>query len=205
MITNFLLAAFNVFFAALLFGQWMNRRQPLLFFWILAFIFTGIAAGFGGVYHGFLEQKNVAVVLHLCWKGAIYAIALASLCMLIGSILGSLSYPYDQWLLILAVLQFSLFAGWMMRHEEYRYVIYDYAGAMLLVAVLQIIDLVTKPWMKGPGWILGGIGISFAAAFLQQAKVGVQPLLDHNDLYHLIQIAGMAFLYQGVVQRIQSF
>jgi hypothetical protein len=45
--------------------------------------------------------------------------------------------------------------------------------------------------------VLAGIGVSAAAAAVQFHGVALHEHLNHNDLYHLIQLAGMVLFFRG--------
>jgi len=91
-----------------------------------------------------------------------------------------------------AVLQFAVYAIWMATHNDFRYVIYDYAPAMIVVLLLQFI-------FRQPAspWIIGGILLSFGAAGVQLTGIQFHKYFNHNDLYHLLQMVAMWLLYRG--------
>jgi hypothetical protein len=47
------------------------------------------------------------------------------------------------------------------------------------------------------GWILAGVAVCVVAALVQASGFALHRHFNHNDLYHLIQIAAMALLYRG--------
>jgi hypothetical protein len=48
------------------------------------------------------------------------------------------------------------------------------------------------------GWLRGGLLISAAGFVVQKVGWDIHPNFNHNDIYHLIQIAGFWCLYEGV-------
>ena len=46
-------------------------------------------------------------------------------------------------------------------------------------------------------WILAGVGVSVLAAGVQASGFALHRNFNHNDLYHVIQIAAMILLYAG--------
>ena len=46
-------------------------------------------------------------------------------------------------------------------------------------------------------WMLGGVGVSVLAAGVQASGFALHRHFNHNDLYHVIQIAAMALFYIG--------
>jgi len=75
----------------------------------------------------------------------------------------------------------------MTGHDDYLYVIIDTGIALAIVAVLH----------RSP-WILAGVAVSLVAAGVQASGFDLHPHLNHNDLYHLVQIAAMILFYRGV-------
>jgi hypothetical protein len=68
-------------------------------------------------------------------------------------------------------------------------VIVDTGIAFALVAALHL--------RRFNGWILAGVAVSVIAALVQASGLALHRHFNHNDLYHVIQIAAMALLYKG--------
>jgi hypothetical protein len=77
----------------------------------------------------------------------------------------------------------------MLRRDEFIFVVIDTGIAFAVVAALHL-------W-KWNGLLLGGVAVSVAAALVQASGFAPHPHFNHNDLYHVIQIAAMALLYRG--------
>ena len=193
LLTDYLLAALVFHFAFRLFRVAGRTGQSSIRWWATAFVFSAVAAVTGGTYHGFHSHLGAAVGLGL-WKVTVYAIGIAGLSLLFGAALSSLRPPHRLWLLAAALLEFLVYAAWMATHNDFRFVIYDYAPVLLVVLLLQLIRLGRG---KSAPWILGGILISFAAAGVQASGFDPSPGFNHNDLYHLVQMAAFYLLYRG--------
>ena len=194
-LTDYLLALMSLFFAVQLFRISHLHQQTSVLLWALAMAATAAAALFGGTFHGFalsLDEAQKAAI----WKATVYSVGLASLLMLSGTILASISRPLRQWLLAAAAAKFLVFALWMATHDDFQYVIYDYAGSMLGVLLLQV--LVAYPRAEvSAAWIIAGILASFGAAGVQISGFRRHQHFNHNDLYHVIQMAALYLLYRG--------
>jgi hypothetical protein len=92
-------------------------------------------------------------------------------------------------LITLAAIVLVIYAGWMLFHDEFIFVVIDTAIGFAVVAALHV-------W-RWNGWILLGIAASVAAALVQAARLAPHPSFNHNDLYHVMQIAAMVLLYRG--------
>ena len=91
----------------------------------------------------------------------------------------------------------EVYAAWMTVHDEFLYVIIDYAPALVAVLVLFVPGLVRRECASA--WVVAGILVSFAAAAVQAARLAPHPMFNHNDLYHVIQMAAFWLLYRGGV------
>lgn len=184
---------------ALVVGFWALKLWPKpqvsVRWWAAALLASAIAAAVGGAAHGFAPYLSPLAKL-LIWKSTVLSIGLASLCMLVGAGRVSFAARPWRWLLGIALLKFSLYASWMLGHDAFIYVIYDYGAAMLLVFVLQLHRLL-RCGDPAPRWVLAGIAVAFAGAAVQASKLQLHPHFNHNDLYHLIQIGAFYLLWQG--------
>jgi hypothetical protein len=48
--------------------------------------------------------------------------------------------------------------------------------------------------------MLAGVALSVAAALAQALGVALHRHFNHNDLYHVIQIAAMLLFYRGILE-----
>lgn len=195
MITDYLLGLFTVFLVLRLFKHNEERPQNSIRLWGLALISTAIAAFLGGTSHGFAMHLG-DVSKTVIWKMTVYSIGLASFFILSGTIFATVANPLRRWLLGLVLFKFLVYAGWMVSHNNFKYVIFDYAPAMLAVVILQIYAS-TKWKHKSAPWLISGVLISFAAAGIQISGFTIHQHFNHNDLYHVIQIGAIYFLYRG--------
>jgi hypothetical protein len=170
-----------------------GHRSRRLWGWALAL--TGLAAWTGGIWHGFGPEMapSLATVL---WKTTVFSIGGAAAAMLAGAVLASLRPPASTLMLGVVALKLALYLAWMSRHDDFRYVIYDYAPAMGLALCLQVIAA-ARGNGRGAGFIVAGILVSFAAAAIQRTEATYSAYFNANDLYHLVQIGALVLLYFG--------
>jgi hypothetical protein len=193
LLTDYALALLTIFFATQLLKK--KPAQRSVQFWSAAFFATAFAAIVGGTSHGF-ELYLSDFWQTAIWKATVYSIGVASFCMLAGAILAATKPPLQKWLVAVAVLQFLIYAIWMINHDDFKYVIYDYAPAMLAVLFLQIY---THLKFRDPAvrWIIAGVLLSFFAAGVQQSGFTIHSHFNHNDLYHVIQMGAIYLLFRG--------
>ena len=195
MITDYLLGLFTVILAFRLFKLNENQQENSLRLWGGALAATAIAAFLGGTSHGFdLNFSDFAKTA--IWKGTVYSIGLASFFMLSGTLFATVANPLRRVLLGLVLLKFLVYAGWMVSHDEFKYVTFDYVPAMLGVVLLQVYAY--SRWKhKSAVWLISGVLISFAAAGIQMSGFTIHQHFNHNDLYHVIQMGAIYLLYRG--------
>ena len=164
-------------------------------YWAVGMGALSLASFAGGTVHGFSLVLAESVLRGL-WKATAFAIGLASCCFLTGTMTASVAQPLQRGLTVAAAIQLACYAAWMAMHDEFRYVIYNYGTALAVILLVQIYQGVVR---KAPsaGWIVAGILVSFLGALVQQSGLALHPSFNHNDLYHVIQMAGIALLYRG--------
>lgn len=194
LLTDYLLAALVLVFALRL-DPSGHPGQRSVRMWSLAFYASASAAFTGGTYHGFHPYlPSLAAVL--LWKVTVYAVGLASLFLFAGAVFSVLDGARRRVLIGLAGVKFILYAAWMAVHDDFRYVIYDYAPTLLFVLLLQMAALWKRREESAP-WIIAGIMVSFVGAGVQASGFAPHPHFNHNDLYHVIQMGAFWLLYRG--------
>jgi hypothetical protein len=168
------------------------RRWTVLFF-----VFTALAALFGGTVHGFYanESGNVRPVL---WKMSMLAIGAAALAA--WAIGAYLVFGHDSRHLLLtiaATLTAAYAAVIVFVTDEFWVAVAGYlpAAAFLLAGFLRAAVRRRESWAT-----LGasGLVLSFAAAAIQQFRIALHPVyFNHNALYHLVQAVALAFLFMA--------
>jgi len=195
MVTDYLLGIVCTFLGLKLFKKGKSHGSKSILFWSMAFFATGLAAYLGGTYHGFHEVMSVSKSAWI-WKGTVYCIGLISLAMLAGSIKALVPVHHQKWLLSLMTGKFAVYCIWMINHDDFSYVIYDYVPSMIGILLLHLFDM-RKNKNTESLWIILGIISSLLGAFLQQKEFSIHTHFNHNDIYHVIQMISMFLFYQG--------
>jgi hypothetical protein len=153
--------------------------------WSIAFAAVALAALVGGTYHGFPSfYPNVL------WKTTLVAAGAASCAMVIATGVGTRIAP--KLFFWLALLKFAAYLAWIASTDSFFAVVADSGSALLLVAALHAIRG-GAAWR----WMISGVAVAVAAAGVQAMKLAPHPHFNHNDLYHVIQLAAMWLLYRG--------
>jgi hypothetical protein len=174
MLTDYVLAGVTGWLAWLLYRQ---RSSP---WWTVAFAALALTALLGGTYHGF----GLPV-----WKATVLLAGIISFAMVVGSAIATTRGLPRKIMLAFAAVKLVVYEAWMLSHDDYINVIVDTGVALAIVAVLH-----PSPWM------LAGVALSLVAAGVQASGFDLHPHFNHNDLYHVIQIAAMVLFYRGVTK-----
>lgn len=119
------------------------------------------------------------------------------------SILATAGGRTRTWLLAVVGVKFLVYAVWMAGHDRFLFVVFDSAGTMILLLILHGFALWARRDSASP-WVITAVLVSALAAAVQASRFTLGPYLNHNDLYHLIQIGAMLLFYQGGT-RLQTY
>jgi hypothetical protein len=176
--TDYVLAGVTAWLSFLLF----RNRQKSVRLWAGAFAALALAAFLGGTWHGFWQHD-------VLWKATLLAAGAASFAMVVGSAFATLSGFARQALVTVALGKLLAYSAWILRHDQFIFVVIDTGFAFLIVLALHL--------RRFNSWIVAGVAVSVAAALVQASGFRLHPHFNHNDLYHVIQLAAMALLYRG--------
>ncbi|HSE42193.1 MAG TPA: hypothetical protein VLH08_15620 [Acidobacteriota bacterium] len=191
-LTDYILAIETIVFGILLRKHAAQTKEIPVKFWSIAFFVIALAAITGGTCHGFVNDLPKSVYNFL-WKITLYSVGASTLFMLSAAIQSTLTGTLRRIFLILAWAQFCIFIILIARTSDFKYVIYDYVPAMVVILVLCLFR-----WNSAfSKWIIGGILVSFVAAGIQLSGFTLHKNFNHNDLYHVIQMVAMYLLYEG--------
>ena len=174
-LTDYALAAVSIFL-----GLKLIEKSKL---WAVAFLALALGALLGGTWHGFWQSD-------LLWKATTLSVGVASFGMVAGSASALTTGGLRSALIAFALVKLIAYAAWMLYHDDFIWVVADTASALLIVAILHA-------W-RFSGWILAGVAVSVLAGLAQASGFALHARFNHNDLYHVLQIAAMFLLYRGV-------
>jgi hypothetical protein len=162
----------------------------------LGFAALAVSAAAGGTYHGFALELSPSA-LDVLWTTTTWAVGLFAFCIVAGAAFAYTRGPARLALVTTAAAASVVYFAWMRAHDDFRYVIYDTAVAMLLLFGLSLYAY--RAGARGAGWMLAGIAVSAAAGGAQYARLSLHPSFNHNDLYHVVQAAAMYLFYRGAL------
>ncbi len=197
MATDYVLVVLCGFFAWRLWKVGKGAMEASVCSWAAGFACFGLASLAGGTFHGFSTLFSQPVLQEL-WKLTAYAIGLASFFLLSGTLSACIVPSVRRFAMLIPYVQLIVYVFWMATHDDFRYVISDYAFTNLNILALQLHAGVTRRAMCAP-WLIGGVLVSFLAAAVQVNGIAFHRYFNHNDLYHVIQMGGMYLFYRGAL------
>jgi hypothetical protein len=163
--------------------------------WAAALVAVAVSAFAGGTFHGLAPLLGGGAA-GLLWKFTVITIGVFCFGMMAGSACATTRGALRSVLIAASVIQLAAYGAWMMTHDEYGYVVLDTAAAMGLLVALHGWAAVSRS-DTASRWILAGVAVSALAAMVQYFRVAPHQHFNHNDLYHVVQIAAMALFYAG--------
>ena len=182
--TDYLLAVVTAVLGIWILRATAGQRSRQL--WGIAFLALALGAALGGTHHGFRVER--------LWNPTVFVIGIASCVMLAGSVHATTRGAMRYGLLAFAGLKLLVFSIWTMLDDRFIWVVADTGLTFALVALLHAFH--TRE--AASRWILAGVGLSVAAGAAQASGLSLHRHFNHNDLYHVIQIAAMLLYYRGV-------
>ena len=195
LITDYLLGTLAEVCAVLLLKDNGTLRQQSVRLWALALIATAMASYLGGTFHGF-QQALGAPIAGVLWKATTISMGFASFFLLAAAFSAGFSHEDRRWLIAAAAVKLTIYVAWMLSHDAFRFVIYDY-GSTLAILLLLVVTGRTNGPSGHRAYIASGILVSVAAAAVQQSGFRLHQHINHNDLMHAIQMGGVWLLYKG--------
>ncbi len=185
-VTDYALAAVS----ATLGGSVLLRRdgQRARALWGTAFVALAVTALVGGTYHGFAIPALWPVTIAL---GGVIAFA-----MLTGSATATTTGRLRRAIIAMAAVQLIAFLAWTRHRDDFVVVIVDSGLGLVGVAALHAPAALMRG-DRAARAILIGVGLSIVGAAIQASGVGLHRHFNHNDLFHVVQIAAVVAFYRG--------
>lgn len=183
-VTDGIMALVTIFLAAWLFAHARGRKTVSLWAW--AFVAMAGAAFTGALYHSIrvaLPMPGPSVL----WK--IVPVTTGAAMFFFGCAAATAWLRRPRVAIVLLAVQFAACVALTVKINAFWVAVAD-AGPVLLALLIGALAHRAR-------WIAAGVIVTGVAAGVQAMKALQLGPFDHNDLFHLIQIAAMALLYRG--------
>lgn len=195
--TDGLVALFAFTFGALLLKHRGREEPRVARWWAAAFAAVGVYALVGGAFHGFGPALGEPAARAL-WKLTVFGAGFVGFAILGATILSHAAGRIRRLLLCAAAAKLVLYLAWMATHDAFVWVIADYGGSMLIALIVHAWAWHTRRSPAGP-WIVAAVIVSLAAAAVQASGFTLHRHFNHNDLFHVLQLPGLALFYRGAL------
>jgi len=180
---------------------WLKRRGPGGMrgrIWRGVFALLAVAALLGAVAHGFVlddaAQVRIWRVIYLALAMLVAAFLLAAIRDLAGDARARQALP------VVLVIALAFYAYTFLDTASFLpFILYELAAMLLSLGAYAWMTL--KGVRAGAGWIMAAVAANIAAAVIQATKIAGFTLVwpfDHNGVFHLVQMAGIALLLRGL-------
>ena len=195
MMTDYVMGALAFVLAMRIVGDAAAGRQLSGRLWAAALVMTAVAAFLGGTYHGFIQWMPGASGRAM-WKATLLATGIGSACLLAAAVTAATAGALQRALLAVVVVKLLVYVWTIATKDEFALVIADYGTALLAVALaawfIRPSGLTPAAW-----WITAGVAVAVLAGAIQWAHLAPHVHFNHNDLFHVVQMASLYLLYRG--------
>jgi hypothetical protein len=195
MITDYVMGLLALVLAVRLFSDGAAGAQLSGRLWAAALVMTAVAAFVGGTYHGFVTRMPGAAG-RAVWKATQFATGIGSACLLAAAAVAASTGTLQRALLAIVFVKLLAYAWAMASSDEFTIVIVDYGTALLAVLLaawfIRPSGLTPATW-----WITGAVAAAVVAGAIQWGRVSPHRSFNHNDLFHVVQMASLYLLYRG--------
>lgn len=190
MLTDYALAVVTAALGAVLLARSHGDVPARL--WGQAFLALATAGVLGGTWHGFHASIPPAPLAWL-WRFNEWAIGLFGLLAIAATTFAAFTGRLRRALLAIAAAGYVVFV--VLSYGDDRFFLVLIQSIAVMVYVLFLHGTALRPNPASP-WIVAGIAVSAVAALTQTSAIVLGPL-DHNDLFHIVQLGAMLLLFQG--------
>jgi len=195
MITDYVMGALAFVLAMRLLGDATAGWQLSGRLWAAALVMTAVAAFLGGTYHGFIQWMP-GVAGRVLWKATLLATGIGSACLLAAAVSAATAGALQRALVAVVVVKLLVYAWTIATKDHFILVIVDYGTALVAIALaawfIRPSGLTPAAW-----WITGGVAVAVVAGAIQWAHLAPHVHFNHNDLFHVVQMASLYLLYRG--------
>jgi len=154
-----------------------------------------VAAFVGGTYHGFVQWLPGSAGRAM-WKATLLATGLGSACLLAAAVAAAAAGPLRTALAGVVIAKLAFYVWTIATKDSFTLVIADYGTALVAVVlaawVIRPSGLTPAAW-----WITAGVAVAVVAGVIQWARLAPHVHFNHNDLFHVVQMASLYLLYRG--------
>ena len=193
--TNVVLAVLAFAFAVRLANRSVAEGSAAAGWLAAGLLATGLAGFIGALAHGTDPARYEALRAGL-WRGALYATGLVSATSVASVAFFAARGGARTALLTFAAVKLVVFMEQVTRRPEFRIAAGNYGVALAIVLVGAAYEMF-RAQAPGMAWLIAGVLVSLVAGVVQARRLALHRHFNHNDLYHVIQMAALYAFYRG--------
>ncbi len=196
------LVALGALVAVLRAGRNKDRRKATIWAWAFGLLLC--ASALGAVAHGFKMSQQTKDLL---WQPLNLALGLTIAMFVVGVVHDAWGGAASRRILVPMIVVGVAFFGItrLIPGSFLVFVLYE-AVAMLFSLVVYTV-LAARKRLVGAWWMAAGILVTIVAAGIQASeavRVTVVWEFDHNGIFHIVQVVGVAILVAGLRKAFQA-
>lgn len=191
MLTDFMMAVLALYSAVRIVRMPKPNPGRLAFGW--AFALTGAASVCAGVAHGFRYTAWPGLITTLFLATSLIMSLVSFLLVYAGSEGARLKKQAVDLIKIVGLCKLAFFSVWSVVYDNFITIILDYGSAMVFMV---LIIALRRPKEAVTQYVSASLLIAILGAMIQQSSWSVG-IFNHNDIYHVIQLASLYALYRG--------
>ena len=194
LLTDYLLGVLSTVLAIRMLrrGSVPSRR-----WWAAALASCALAAFSGGTFHGFLPWLSDRLAATL-WTVTLAAIGAASFAAVMATATRHWPLSWRRGTATIVAVKFGIYVAWIVANPIFIAAIFDYSVSFLVVLGVHL-NAWRRTGDRDALIVVIGVLVSFVAAGIQALGISPHDSFNHNDLYHVVQMAGTWLLYRGAV------
>lgn len=192
--TDVLLALISFYYARRIAQDPQSHLSMAYRLWVGSFIMIGAAAFQGAIYHGFAHI--LPSTLHTAFRvGTLWSLSATAFFISLSVLRYACPRKSSLFTFIFGLIAVKsiVFASIAAVQIKFGIAIIDY-GSAFVIALVVFLFSIKRSGAKG---MILGILVSMIAAAVQTLKIAPSEYFNHNDLYHVIQIAGLYIFYKN--------
>jgi hypothetical protein len=159
------------------------------------FLATALAAVLGAAAHGTDPLVDPGLRQRL-WRGAMHMTGFIGVATIMSVAFFAARGAVRSAILIFAGLKLLWFSVAIARRPEFRVAAADYGGALAILLVGAVYAAIR--WSEpGAAWLIGGVLVTLVGGIIQTRRLGLHRHFNHNDLFHVVQMAALYLFYRG--------
>ena len=172
--------------------------------WQAAFASLALASVLGAVAHG-LELRSAT--RELLWQPLYLALGVTMALFVVGAVRDWRGEAASRRVLVpMLVLAVVFYGITRLTHGSFlAFVVYEAAALLFCLGIY--LRLATGPAPAGAAAMAAALAVSLAAGVVQASRVGPVRIVwdfDHNGVFHLVQLVGLALLLSGLRRLLAS-